>query len=338
MCIRDSLEVAPPVSEHPLVELGDLGGAARLHEEPAHTGRGPVVEVVQSERMPHLVQQDVDVVTVERADVVLAADALAPVTTGTAAEPGGQPQRHVVVPRRAAGALRVVAVLVEEPAALGCALGRVLVDVVDVDVNGVVRPLQSVAVPHRPADHPDRHAGVGPGVVSLAVLGHRRHPLGELPGQGRVDLVAQRGGDRRAGVPAHAVVDAAPVGHHLVPTVVAEAVEVGVGGFHVLPDLVERGHQGTRRVPGGQRCRTGGGGRLAGGGSGGRGGRGGGRDRAHQRGGECGEEGAAESSSAHSLPPGEPAGVIANSPSWQHHHERVVTRDEFDRVIRARMP
>jgi hypothetical protein len=75
--------------------------------------------------MAHLVQQDVDVVVVERSHEVLLADALAPVTARAAAEPGGQPQRHVVVvggPARAAG---VVAVLVEEAPAGLAALRRI---------------------------------------------------------------------------------------------------------------------------------------------------------------------------------------------------------------------
>src|SRR4051794_13210954 len=91
------LQMPPPVTQHPGVELGDLRGRAGLHEEAADAGRGPVVEVVETETMADLVQQDVDVVGVERADEVLAADPLPPVTAGAAVHPRGEPQRHVVM-------------------------------------------------------------------------------------------------------------------------------------------------------------------------------------------------------------------------------------------------
>src|SRR3954453_14777952 len=91
------LQVPPEVAEHPLVELGDLGGAAGLHDEALTGQRIPVVEVVQPVGMPHFMKQNVDVVGGEVAHEVLGADPLTPVATRAAAEARGEPERVVVM-------------------------------------------------------------------------------------------------------------------------------------------------------------------------------------------------------------------------------------------------
>ena len=115
-----ALEVAPPVTQHPLVEIGDDGRAARLHDESLARGRIPVVEIVQPVAVADLVQTRYG----------CCRDSSSPRRRSTRcrsagpshrrrhhSNPGRQPQRHVVVARGAAGAAGVVAVLVEEPPA-----------------------------------------------------------------------------------------------------------------------------------------------------------------------------------------------------------------------------
>ena len=141
--------MTPPVAHHPLVELGDLRGAAGLHDEAADTGRAPVVEVLEAEAVADLVEEDVDVLLSSRApEEVLAADALAPVAAGAAAHPRGQPQRQAVSGR-------------------GRAHGHAAA-VVDAGVDGhAVGPLQGAAVAGRPAHDVDLDVRVGPAVPAL---------------------------------------------------------------------------------------------------------------------------------------------------------------------------
>ena len=83
----------------------------------------------------------------------------------------------------------------------------------------------------------------------MAVLLHGVGPFLERAGHVRLDLVAQVGGDTRAGVPADAVVDRPLAGHDLVEDVVLEPVQVAVGRFLVAPDRSQRRDQAARRVP-----------------------------------------------------------------------------------------
>ena len=70
-------QLIPPVAEHPAVKVGDLGGRASLHDEAADAGRGPVIEVVKTESVAHLVEHNVDVRLADGLHKILAGDTLA---------------------------------------------------------------------------------------------------------------------------------------------------------------------------------------------------------------------------------------------------------------------
>lgn len=70
----------------------------------------------------HLVQQDVNVGRSKCAHEILAANALAPITTSTTREAISKPQRDVVVAGGTAGAGPVVVILVEEATTPGVTL------------------------------------------------------------------------------------------------------------------------------------------------------------------------------------------------------------------------
>lgn len=84
-----ALQVPPPIAGHPGIELGDLHGAAGVHDEGGDARGGPVVEVVEGEGVALLVQQDVDVLAGDVLQEVLLPDALAPVAAGAAVHAGG---------------------------------------------------------------------------------------------------------------------------------------------------------------------------------------------------------------------------------------------------------
>lgn len=208
-------------------------------------------------------QQDVNVLRPQRAQQIVRAHSLTPVTTRAALKAIRQPQRLVIVRRLAGAAAAVITVLVVEPTTgwgtLGDSLG---VDVrVDLDVGGVA--LEQGRVFSRPSDDLDRDVGVGEVVVARGPL----EPLGVLGGEGRVDLVALVLCYGGGGVPADAVVDGSglrefnvstsmvswskrrrvwailPLSRHdLIPSIVREAHRITrvIRLEGVIPDLLQR--------------------------------------------------------------------------------------------------
>lgn len=87
-----ALEVPPPIPRHPGIELGDLHGAPRQHDEVGNALWGPVIEVIKRESMADFVEVDVDVLRIDVLHEVLLRDTLAPVAACTAAEAGSEPE------------------------------------------------------------------------------------------------------------------------------------------------------------------------------------------------------------------------------------------------------
>lgn len=200
----------------------------------------------------------------KRTHEILASNALAPVTTSTAREPIGKPQRDVVVPGRAPRAGAIVVVLVEEAAARRVALRDAPAVAVGVDVDARRRALQEVLVADGPADDLDGDAGVG----ELVEADQPLHPLVVLGLQDRGDLVALGFCHRGAGLPADAVVDLSGkeagvsdtlgrqrivslpfVGNQLVVSVVLESKRVAICRHLMVPHLLEGCDEVRWRVP-----------------------------------------------------------------------------------------
>ena len=153
--------------------------------------------------MAHLVEENLEVVATESLHHVLLANPLAPIATGTATHAVGEPEAVVIVALRASRALAVVAILVEEPAARRSALRDTLSVGVGIYINTVSRALEEGSILDGPTDDLDVDLGEGEGVEAVKV----REPLLVLLAQRCSDLAALGFGDRRAGLPANAVVD-----------------------------------------------------------------------------------------------------------------------------------
>lgn len=186
-------QLIPPVAKHPPIELSNLLRGAGKHDERVNASRGPVIEVIQTESVTHLVQQDVDVLRAQCLQEILRPDPLAPVTTRAAAHAVGQPQRLVVVPVGAALAAAVVAGLVEVAAARLGALRDTLAVDVGVDVEALGGSLQQGCVLDGPAYDVDADVVVGEAVVAVEVA----EPLLVLLVDCCGDLVALGLGDGR---------------------------------------------------------------------------------------------------------------------------------------------
>lgn len=208
-------------------------------------------------------QEDVNVRRPKRTHEILAPNALAPVTTSTAREPIGKPQRDVVVPGRAPGAGAVIIILVEEAAARRVALRDPAAVAVGVDVDARRRALQEVLVADGPADDLDGDARVG----ELVEADQPLHPLVVLGLQDRGDLVALGFCHRGAGFPPDAVVDLSGkagvsgalgrqratllpfVGDQLVVSVILESKRVAICRHLMVPHLLEGCDEVRWRVP-----------------------------------------------------------------------------------------
>lgn len=239
----------PPVTRHPSIEIGDLGGRAGHHDERVLARGLPVVEVVQAVGVAHLVQEDVDVLRVEVVEHVVDGQLLAPVAAEAAHLPVhalAQPQRDVVPARLALGApAEVVVRVVHGAAAGGVALGdAVRVGGVGVDVQARRVALEQGGVVGRPSGDGHVHRLVGEAVEPGQGLGH---PLVVLGAQHRLELLALLGGNSAgARVPADAVLDLG-LGRHDV--VIAQVLELGVVRGVLVPDLCEALDEVRRRIP-----------------------------------------------------------------------------------------
>lgn len=210
-------------------------------------------------------QEDMNVRRPKRTHEILASNSLSPVTTSTAREPIGKPQRDVVVPGRTTWAGAVIIILVEEAAARRVALGDPAAVAVRVDVDAGRRALKEVLVADGPADDLDGDARVG----ELVEADQPLHPLVVLGLQDRGDLVALGFCHRGAGLPADAVVDlsgkkeagisgtlgsqrvvSSPfVGDQLVVSVVLESKRVAICRHLMVPHLLEGCDEVGWRVP-----------------------------------------------------------------------------------------
>ena len=53
----------------------------------------------------------------------------------------------------------------------------ILVDIVDVDIHGIVRPLEKAAVTYSPTNNLEGNLGVGPAIPALAIVNHLLDPF-----------------------------------------------------------------------------------------------------------------------------------------------------------------
>jgi hypothetical protein len=93
-CLKvvSALQIPPPISGHPGIELGNLHCASSKHDEVGDTRGSPVIKVIKSEGVANLVEIDVDVLFVDILHEVFLTDALAPVPSSTAFHARCQPE------------------------------------------------------------------------------------------------------------------------------------------------------------------------------------------------------------------------------------------------------
>lgn len=163
--------------------------------------------------MANLVQEDLDVLHVQALHEVLGPDPLTPVTTSTTTHSVRQPERVVVVALRAAGALAVVVVLVEEATAGLGTLRDALGVGVSVDIDAVSRALEEGLVLDGPADDLDGDLLEGEAVEAVGPL----EPALVLVVEDGGDLGAVGLGDGGVGLPPNADVDLAVFPRVLAP-------------------------------------------------------------------------------------------------------------------------
>lgn len=177
----------------------------------------------------------------------LRAKSLTPVTTSTTGHALGQPERLVVVSVGTTGALVVVAVLVEEAAALLRALRNTLRVDVSVYVKASSGALEEALVLDGPSNNVDLDVGVGEVVEAIEPL----EPLVVLSLESGGNLLTVGSGDGLVRLPSNAHVQLALAGDELVPAVVLEAQGIRVSLEAVVPDLLEGSGEVRGGVPSG---------------------------------------------------------------------------------------
>lgn len=155
--------------------------------------------------MANLVQEYLDVLHIQALHEVLPPDPLTPVTASTTAHAVREPERVIIVALRAAGALAVVVILVEEAAAGLGALRDPLGVGVGVDVDAVGRALEEGLVLDGPADDLDGDLFEGEAVEAVGPL----EPSLVLVVEDGGDLGAVGLGDGGVGLPPDADIDLA---------------------------------------------------------------------------------------------------------------------------------